>query len=88
MTQVELLGFVAAALTTGAFFPQAIKIWRTGKTDGISLPTYAVFTTGIASWLVYGLLLRNGPIIAANIITLIPAVAILTLTASKRARSQ
>jgi len=74
---VALLGYVAASLTTASFFPQAIKTVRSGDTRGISLGMYALFTLGISCWGVYGLLTRDGPLIVANAITLVPAGLIL-----------
>ena len=74
---MALLGYVAASLTTASFFPQAIKTVRSGDTRGISLGMYALFTLGISCWGVYGLLTRDGPLIVANAITLVPAGLIL-----------
>lgn len=74
---MALLGYLAASLTTASFFPQAIKTVRSGDTRGISLGMYALFTLGISCWGVYGLLTRDGPLIVANAITLVPAGLIL-----------
>jgi MtN3 and saliva related transmembrane protein len=74
---VTLLGYAAATLTTLSFFPQAIKTVRTGDTRGISLRMYVLFTVGITGWGIYGLLTRDGPLIAANALTLIPALVVL-----------
>lgn len=74
---VQVLGYAAASLTTLSFIPQAIKTLRTGDTRGISLRMYALFTSGIALWGVYGLLTGDGPLIAANAITLVAAGLIL-----------
>ena len=74
---MALLGYMAASLTTASFFPQAIKTVRSGDTRGISLGMYALFTLGISCWGVYGLLTRDGPLIVANAITLVPAGLIL-----------
>jgi MtN3 and saliva related transmembrane protein len=74
---IAALGYVAASLTTLSFIPQAIKTLRTGDTRGISLRMYALFTAGIALWGIYGLLTGDGPLIAANAITLIAAGLIL-----------
>jgi MtN3 and saliva related transmembrane protein len=75
----ELVGYIAAILTTLAFVPQAWQAWRTRDTSGISLGKYALFCTGVALWLVYGLLLGAWPIIIANAITLALALAILLM---------
>jgi MtN3 and saliva related transmembrane protein len=75
----ELVGSVAAACTTFCWLPQAVKILREKKTDGISIITKSVFTLGTALWATYGLLLNNTPVLFANVITLVLAVAILIL---------
>ena len=66
----ELLGYVAATLTTASFLPQAILTLRTRDTDGLSLTMYSVFTLGVLGWLIYGICLANNIIIYANAITL------------------
>lgn len=75
----ELIGYLAASLTTVAFLPQVVRIWRTRSARDVSLPTFVLFTTGVALWLVYGLLLTAWPIIAANVVTLVLALLILAL---------
>jgi MtN3 and saliva related transmembrane protein len=76
-TALNLLGYGAASLTTLSFLPQAIKTLRRGDTRGISLSMYTLFTGGIALWLVYGVLTRNGPLMAANAVTIVLAGLIL-----------
>jgi MtN3 and saliva related transmembrane protein len=74
---VQLLGYVAAALTTASFFPQALKTLRTRDTAGISLGMYLMFTAGVAVWAIFGLLTRNGPVLVSNLITVLPAGLVL-----------
>ncbi len=74
---VQVLGYVAASLTTLSFFPQALKTLRSRDTSGISLRMYGLFTCGIALWGIYGLLTDDGPLIVANGITLLPAGIVL-----------
>lgn len=73
----DLVGYLAAALTTCSFVPQALHTFRTRDVSGISLGMYSVFTVGIALWLVYGLALSAWPIVVANAITLVLAGTIL-----------
>ena len=73
----DIVGSLAAILTTVSFFPQAWHSFRTKDVSGVSLGMYSVFTVGVALWLVYGLLLRAWPIVVANVITLGLALAIL-----------
>ena len=74
---VDIVGSLAAVLTTVSFLPQAWHSFKTKDVSGVSLGMYSVFTVGVALWLVYGLLLRAWPIVVANVITLGLAVAIL-----------
>jgi MtN3 and saliva related transmembrane protein len=73
----ELIGYLAATLTTCSFVPQALHTFRTRDVSGISLGMYSVFTAGVALWLVYGLALAAWPIVVANAITLALAGTIL-----------
>ena len=68
---IEILGYIAASLTTLSFIPQAMRTLSSGDTRGISLSMYALFTSGIALWLVYGIFASNGPLIIANAITVV-----------------
>ena len=75
----DLLGYIAAALTTCSFVPQAWLTLRTRDTRGISLGMYAAFTLGVALWLVYGWQLGEWPIVLANAVTLMLAGTILAI---------
>jgi MtN3 and saliva related transmembrane protein len=79
MSWIELIGYVAAVLTTVSFVPQAWLTFRTRDVSGISLGMYSAFTAGIALWLVYGVAIGAWPIIMANAITLTLAAAILVM---------
>ena len=79
MELITILGLVAATCTAISFLPQAIKIIKTKHTKGLSLGMYALFTTGIFLWLVYGIFIKDLPVILANVITLIFAAIILFL---------
>ena len=80
----ELIGFLAATLTTIAFFPQALKSWRTRDLSGISLAMYSMFSLGVGLWLLYGILLGSWPIVVGNAITLALAVVVLILKLTHR----
>jgi len=76
---VELLGYLAACMTTLSFAPQAWLLFRTRNVDGISLGMYSAMTSGVVLWLVYGLLIRSWPLVAANVVTLSLAGSILVM---------
>ena len=66
---VEILGFVAATLTTVAFVPQVHQTWKTKSADSLSLSMLLVFVSGVLCWLVYGILIESMPVIIANMVT-------------------
>ncbi len=73
----EIIGFIAAALTTGAFVPQAWQVYKTKRTDDLSLGMFVLFSLGVLLWLVYGILITSYSVIAANSATLLLALYIL-----------
>jgi len=79
MPYTDLIGYLAASLTTAAFLPQAWLTWETRCADGISLAMYGTFTVGIALWLAYGLQLGAMPIVMANLIILLLTCFILIM---------
>jgi MtN3 and saliva related transmembrane protein len=86
MEHTTVLGLIAAFCTTAAFIPQVFQIIRTGNVDGISLQMYTIFTFGVGMWLAYGLIVKDIPMIAANLVTFILAATVLSLTIYKRAK--
>jgi MtN3 and saliva related transmembrane protein len=70
---------LAATLTTAAFVPQALHVIRYKETKAISLVMYVAFATGVAFWLWFGYLIGNWPVMISNGITLMLALAIITM---------
>lgn len=79
MSAMTVLGLAAGFCTTLAYLPQAIKAWQTRSTQDVSRGMFLLMTTGIFLWLVYGLLERDLPIIAANLASLALTMTILYL---------
>jgi MtN3 and saliva related transmembrane protein len=86
MPLINEIGFVAGTLTTLSFLPQVHKAWRTKRCDDLSLAMLLAFALGISLWLVYGLVLRAAPIIAANAVTL--ALVLMLISFKARYRSE
>lgn len=88
MTLTDLIGYLAACLTTLSFVPQAWLTFKTKDVSGISLGMYSAFTLGVALWLAYGVLLQAWPVVIANAVTLALALGILGMKlVYQRARS-
>ncbi|MCG6861915.1 MAG: SemiSWEET transporter [Chromatiaceae bacterium] len=75
----EIIGFMAAVLTTASFVPQVVRTIRTRDTHAISVWMYLLFCTGVALWGIYGVLLGSWPIILANGVTFALSAAVLFL---------
>ena len=74
---LKYIGFFAAFCTTFAFLPQAVKVWKSKSTKDISLYMFIIFTLGVLSWLVYGIIKSDLPLILANATTLVLSIFIL-----------
>jgi MtN3 and saliva related transmembrane protein len=70
-------GILGACLTTFSSLPQVIRIIRTKRTHDISLITYVMLNLGIVTWLIYGIMIKDIPLILANGISLIFVIIIL-----------
>ena len=74
-----LIGGIAACGTTLAWLPQVIKTWKTRSAEDFSWSYMALFSTGVACWLVYGFLKKEIPIIVWNVASLLLAGSIVTM---------
>ena len=79
METIEMIGLLAASLTTAAYLPQVVKVLKDKSAKDISLSMYLVMFTGVVLWLVYGLYHNSAPIIFANVITSVLTLAVIVL---------
>lgn len=76
---LSYVGYIAAALSTAGFVPQAIHTIRTRSTKDLSMSTFLILCTSTILWFVYGMAIRNLPIIFANGITCSLLMVILSI---------
>ncbi len=76
---IEVIGLIAAILTTFGFVPQVVKSFKTKNVEGISLTMYLVMFTGLIFWLIYGFLIDSLAIKLANIVSGILVLALIIL---------
>jgi MtN3 and saliva related transmembrane protein len=77
MDYINIIGLAAAAMGGISLFPQVLKVLKTKSTKDISRETIVILASSIFLWLIYGILLKNLPIIIANFFGLIQALIIL-----------
>lgn len=75
----ELVGYLAALITTICYMPQALHVIRTRQTAGLSLLGYSLLFVGVALWAIYGVLKMDWPLILANFISLMLIGTILVM---------
>ena len=76
---MQFIGIIAACLTSFAFYPQVVKIYRTKSSKDLSLGSLWQMAIGISLWIVYGIFLKNYIIILANAVALIAFLSSLVL---------
>jgi MtN3 and saliva related transmembrane protein len=79
MPIATMVGLAAALFTTTAFLPQVIRAWRTRSTRDLSYGTFVTYAIGLAMWLVYGVMIRDVPLMLSNGTTFLLALTILGL---------
>ena len=79
MSIATLLGYFAGFLTTVSLIPQVVKTWKTKSAEDFSLGMLLIWWTGIACWVIYGVLMNAEPIVVWNMGTLLLAGAMLAM---------
>jgi len=74
---LEIIGIIAAILTTSGFIPQVYKSFKTKNVDGVSITMYIVLLVGMLFWLYYGILINSFSIKLANIVSGILVVTLI-----------
>jgi MtN3 and saliva related transmembrane protein len=78
---ITIIGLIAAAFTTISLLPQLMKVWKTKSTRDISTGMFTLYCSGVFLWFVYGVYINDLPIIFANSLAFVQALAILIFKA-------
>lgn len=74
---IEVIGLIAAFLTTSAFAPQAYRVWRLKEVKDISLTMYVAMLLGIILWFIYGTIIDSLSIKIANVVSFVLVASII-----------
>jgi MtN3 and saliva related transmembrane protein len=77
MTLLSIIGVLAAIVSTINQLPQAFKTIRSKDTHSLSLWMYIMVWIATSLWLLYGILLKDFPLILSNSISIMPITYIL-----------
>ncbi|BDT04240.1 SemiSWEET family sugar transporter [Spiroplasma ixodetis] len=68
---IEILGYLAAICIPLTFLPQTIKLIKTRNTSGLSIFSYSIYQLGGLTFLIFGILRNDIPMITCQTITAI-----------------
>ncbi|HET9570312.1 MAG TPA: SemiSWEET transporter [Bacteroidales bacterium] len=77
MNPISIIGVLAAIVSTINQLPQAYKTIRSKDTHSLSLWMYIMVWFATSLWLLYGILLKDFPLILSNSISILPITYIL-----------
>ena len=81
MKNFELyIGLFAGICTAISLFPQLLKIIREKKANAISYGMLSILMLGLISWIIYGSVKSDYPIILTNSVSLILNILIVIFT--------
>lgn len=81
MSTATLIGLIAGTLTTASWLPQVFRAFRTKSTRDFSWGWFAMFGTGVGTWLIYGFAVAAPAVILTNALTLLLVVGLCALKA-------
>jgi MtN3 and saliva related transmembrane protein len=79
MNWTQVIGLFAGICTSSSLLPQLIKTVREKKAEDISKLMLFVLMMGVATWVVYGILRDDFPIIITNSFSLLLNITMVVL---------
>ncbi|HUC82563.1 MAG TPA: SemiSWEET transporter [Flavisolibacter sp.] len=79
MDLTQIVGLFAGICTASSLLPQLIKTVKEKKAEDISKVMLLVLMTGVATWVVYGVMRNDLPIIITNSFSLLLNIVMIVL---------
>jgi MtN3 and saliva related transmembrane protein len=79
MNWTQIVGLFAGICTASSLLPQLVKTVKHKKAEDISKWMLFVLMTGVATWIVYGILRNDLPIIITNSFSLLLNICMIFL---------
>jgi MtN3 and saliva related transmembrane protein len=76
---IQLVGIIAGIFTAVSLMPQLIKTIKTKKVEEISLWMLIILMAGLATWIYYGILRKDLPIVATNYFSFLLNIILMVL---------
>ena len=79
MNWIQIVGLVAGTLTSSSLIPQLVKTLKEKKAEDVSIGMLLVLMLGVATWVAYGFLRDDLPIIITNSFSLLLNITMIIL---------
>lgn len=77
MDSIQFIGYLAGFIIAVALTPQVIQAWKTKSTKDISLPWTIILLLGLLLYFIYGIGIKEMPIIVMNTIEVILVMSLI-----------
>ncbi|MET0155438.1 MAG: SemiSWEET family transporter [Rickettsiales bacterium] len=64
---ISFMGWLATILASVCFLPQAYKVCKERSAKGLSLATFSLLCLTNLSWMIYGFMLGDKPLVVTNV---------------------
>jgi MtN3 and saliva related transmembrane protein len=79
---------VVGVATGAAYVPQAVRIWKRRSSEDVSILTYLLFLGGQIIYLIYGIRIRQWPLMVGMGANIAGSLAVILSTLRFRARKK
>lgn len=79
MKILQILTTITGVVMSLGYFPQAYKLYKSKSPINISIPTFTIFACGTLIWTIYGIMLRDIPLVLSFAVGVIGSWLILIL---------
>lgn len=63
-----------------AYYPQAYKIYKNKSAKNVSISSFIIFSVGTATWLAYGIYLKDAPLVISFVFGVLGSWLVLVLS--------
>jgi len=77
---IKVIATIMGIIMSLGYFPQAYKVYKNKSSKDISLLAFVIFSLGTLTWFIYGLALKDIPIILGFILGVIGSWLVLILS--------
>lgn len=77
---IKIFATIMGIAMSLAYFPQAYKVYKNKSSKDISILAFVIFSLGTLTWLIYGIIFKETPIILGFVLGVIGSWLVLILS--------